>query len=67
MEKVRHHLYNYGCFLVSGAEVVQFSEHKNVHTIHFLFMFKLLFEKRVGEFLATTIIYFALWRPKIYT
>ena len=55
VEKIRHHSYTYGYFLVSGAEVVQFSEHKNVHTIHFLFMFKLLFEKREGEFLATTI------------
>ena len=63
--------YIYGCFLVSGAEVVQFSEHKNVHTIHFLFVFKLLFEKREGEFLATTIcplatknLYLiASWRP----
>ena len=48
-------LVQYGCFLVSGAKVVQFSEHKNVHTTHFLFVFKLLFEKREGEFLATTI------------
>ena len=68
---MRRHSYNYGCFLVSGAEVVQFSEHKNVHTIHFLFVFKLLFEKREGEFLATTIcplatknLYLiASWRP----
>ena len=39
-KKRRLHSYTYGCFLVSGAEV---------HTMHFLFVFKLLFEKRGGE------------------
>ena len=40
----------YGCFLVSGAEVVQFLSIKtSIHTMHFLFVFKLLFEKRGGE------------------
>ena len=65
------HSHTYGCFLVLGAQVVQFFEHKNIHTIHFLFVFKLLFEKREGEFLATTIcplatknLYLiASWRP----
>ena len=39
-KKRRLHSYTYGCFLVSGAEV---------HTMHFLSVFKLLFEKRGGE------------------
>ena len=40
----------YGCFLVSGTEVVQFLSIKtSIHTMHFLFVLKLLFEKRGGE------------------
>ena len=38
---------------------VQFLSRKNVHTMHFLFVFKILFEEKGGgggrEFLATTI------------
>ena len=37
----------------SGSSAI--CKHKNVHTMHFLFVFKLLFEKMEGEFLATTI------------
>ena len=48
MEKIRLHSYTYGCFLVSGVEVVQFLSTKNIHTMHFLFVFKLLFEKKGG-------------------
>ena len=40
----------YGCFLVSGAEVMQFLSIKtSIHTMHFSFVFKLLFEKGGGE------------------
>ena len=39
----------YGCFLVFGLEVVQFFSIKNVHTMHFLFVFKLLLEEKRGE------------------
>ena len=54
-----------------GSESSTIFEHKNVHTMHFLFVFKLLFEKREGEFLATTICPLATkklylianWRP----
>ena len=43
-------MYTYGCFLVSGAEEVQFLSIKtSIHTMHFLFVFKLLFGKRGGE------------------
>ena len=36
--------------MVPGAEVVQFLSIKtSIHTMHFLFVFKLLFEKRGGE------------------
>ena len=38
-----------GCFLVFGVEVVQFVSIKNVHTMHFLFVFKLLFVEKRGE------------------
>ena len=46
---IRLHLYMYGCFLVFGVQVVQFLSIKNVHTIHFLFVFKLLFEEKRGD------------------
>ena len=39
----------YGCFLVFGMEVVQFVSIKNVHTMHFLFVFKLLCEEKRAE------------------
>ena len=40
----------YGCFLVSGAEVMQFLSIKtSIHTMHFSFVLKLLFENRGGE------------------
>ena len=55
-KKRRLHSYTYGCFLVSGAEV---------HTMHFLFVFKLLFEKRGGRNFWPPL--FSLWWPKIYT
>ena len=46
----RLHSYMYGCFLVLGAEEVQFLSIKtSIHTMYFLFVFKLLFEKRGGE------------------
>ena len=49
-KKRRLYSYTYGCFLVSGVEVVQFlSIRTSIHTVHFLFVFKLLFEKREGE------------------
>ena len=49
-KKRRLHSYMYGCFLVSGAEVMQFLSIKtSIHTMHFSFVFKLLFEKRGGE------------------
>ena len=38
-----------GCFLVFGVEVFQFVSIKNVHTTHFLFVFKLLFVEKRGE------------------
>ena len=38
-----------------GSGSIAIFKHKNVHIMHFLFMFKLLFEKREGEYLATTI------------
>ena len=48
MEKIRLPSYTYGCFLVSGEKAVQFLSIKNVHTMHFLFAFKILFEKKGG-------------------
>ena len=47
----------------SGSSAI--FEHKNVHTMHFLFVFKLLFEKKGGGIFGDHI--FSLWRPKIYT
>ena len=53
-----------------GSESSAIFEH-SVYTIHFLFVFRLSFEKREGEFLATTIFPLATknlylvasWRP----
>ena len=51
--------------LFSGIGSSAIFEHKNVHTIHFLFVFKLLLKKKGrGNFWRPQ---FALWRPKIYT
>ena len=48
-----------------GSESSAIFEHKNTHTMHLLFVFKLLFEKKEGEFFWRP--QFALWRPRIYT
>ena len=45
---MRLHSYTYGFFLVSGAEVLQFLSTETSNTMHFLFLFKLLFEKKGG-------------------
>ena len=47
----------------SGSSAI--FEHKNVHTMYFLIVFKLLFEKRGGGIFGDH--NFTLWRPKIYT
>ena len=48
-----------------GSGSIAIFKHKNVHTMHFLFVFKLLFKKKGrGNFWRPQ---FALWRPKIYT
>ena len=39
-------------------------EHKNVHTMHFLFVFKLYLKKREGEFFGDHNLYLITsWRP----
>ena len=55
MEKIRLHSYTYGCFLVSGAEVVQFLSTKTSIPCIFYSCLNFYLKKREGEFLATTI------------
>ena len=47
--------YTYGCFLVSGAEVVQFVSTKTSIPCIFYSCLNFYLKKREGEFLATTI------------
>ena len=51
--------------LLSGIESESSAifEHKNAHTMHFLFVFNFYLKKRRGNFWPPQ---FALWRPKIY-
>ena len=71
MEKIRLHSYTYGCFLVSGAKVVQFLSIKTSIPCSFYSCLNSYLKNREGKFLATTIcplatknLYLiASWRP----
>ena len=49
MEKNKTSLVHVWLLSGIGSESSAIFEHKNVHTMHFLFTFKLLFEKKGGE------------------
>ena len=55
MEKIGLHSYTYGCFLVSGAKVVQFLSIKKSIPCTFHSCLNFYLKKREGGFLATTI------------
>ena len=55
LRKKRLHSHTYGCFLISGAEVEQFSNIKTSIPCIFYSCLNYYWKKREGEFLATTI------------
>ena len=65
MDKIRLHLYTYGCFLESGAKAVQFLSIKktSIPCISYLCL-NFIWKKGRGDFWWPQ---FALWWPKIYT
>ena len=63
-KKIRLHSYTYGCFLVSGAGVVQFLSIKTSIPCIFYSCCNFYVKKGRGNFWRPQ---FALWRPNIYT